>query len=259
MKTFTVTLLVIGLAMTQTIKEVVLSDDGEKTVEEVQANLECLKKTDWNDFFETNMPGLGVQYIRSQMSKGATPNKKYYIQVNESHNVMYFKEGTHYFMHLNEIQDDGSDHMLLRAFVQDDFQNCIQVLPDSCKWKGERVVKYIEVCEKGLVLAEGFTQDFFRVVLDDDEGVFSPIDIAKAIRDCYQPNIYSIAYKCYTDKLYFDPQYAVSYLKDVEANLQQHGFETKLDLETMEIKYAKTHITVNGVEVAVDPDLSGGN
>lgn len=255
MKAFTITLFLISVALSQTMKEVVVSDTGEKTAEEVQAELQCVKHSKWNDFFVTNFPDLGLEYIRAQLSKGATANKKYYIQINEGHNVMYFKEGKNYFVHLNEVTDDGSDHLLMRAFLQEDFNNCIQLLPDSCKWKGHREVKYIQVCEKGIVLADGFTSDFFKVIIDEEEGEFNPLDIAKAIRDCYQPNVYSVAYKCYVDNLYFNPQDAIDYLKGVQETLENHSFNTRLDLENMQIKYVKTHIKVNGVNVELENPL----
>jgi hypothetical protein len=254
MKAFTFAILMFGLATAQTTKEIVVSDSGEKTEEQVIQELQCLTHSKWNDFIQTNMPDLGVQYIRDQLYKGATQNKKYYIQVNETHNVMYFKEGSNYFLHLNEVSDDGSDHMLMRAFIDDKFGDCIRVLPESCKWKGERVVKYIEVCERGMVQAENFGLDIFNVIIDEQEGVFRPEDIIKAIRDCYQPNVYSVAYKCYRDKLYFDPQYAVNYLKEMQAKLEAHGFATKLNLEDFTIDFQKTTVTINGKEVAVDND-----
>lgn len=255
MKTVAIVFLMIGLSLSQTSKEVVLSDSGEKTAEEVQAELQCVKHSKWNDFFETNFPDLGLEYIRAQLSKGASNNKKYYIQINETHNVMYFKEGKNFFVYLNQIGDDGSDVLLMRSFLQDDFLNCIQLLPDSCKWKGDREVKYIEVCERGIVLAKGFTQDFFKVAIDDEEGQFDPLDIAKAIRNCYQPNVYSVAYECYVDNLYFDPQQAVAYMKEVQAKLETYDFNTRLDLDNMSIKYVKTHVTVNGVQVALENPL----
>lgn len=255
MKTVAIVFLMIGLSLSQTSKEVVLSDSGEKTAEQVQAELQCVKHSKWNDFFETNFPDLGLEYIRAQLSKGASNNKKYYIQINETHNVMYFKEGKNFFVYLNQIGDDGSDVLLMRSFLQDDFLNCIQLLPDSCKWKGDREVKYIEVCERGIVLAKGFTQDFFKVAIDDEEGQFDPLDIAKAIRNCYQPNVYSVAYKCYVDNLYFDPQQAIAYMKEVQAKLETYDFNTRLDLDNMSIKYVKTHVTVNGVQVALENPL----
>ena len=121
MKAVTVVFLIIGLALSQTSKEVLLSDSGEKTAEQVQAELQCVKHSKWNDFFTTNFPDLGIEYIRAQLSKGASNNKKYYIQINETHNVMYFKEGNNYFVHLNQISEDGSEVLLMRSFLQDDF------------------------------------------------------------------------------------------------------------------------------------------
>lgn len=256
MKTFTLALLLVGLTVSQTMKEVELSDTGEKTAEEVQASLECVKDSKWNDFFNTNLPDLGLAFIRDQLSKGASANKKYYVQVNETHNVMYFKEGNNYFIHLNEIGDDGSDVLLMRSFLQDNFQNCIQLLPDSCKWNGQREVKYIEVCEKGIELSEGFTQDFFKIALDETQGQLNPVDVVKALRDCYQPNVYSVAYKCYADGLYFDPSQAADYLRGVEKDLAAKGFETKLNLETMTIEYTRTYIEVNGEKVPVGDEAA---
>ena len=254
MKAFTLALMMFGLAMTQTMNEIVVHDSGEKTEQDVINGLECLSHSKWNDFFQTNMPDLGVQYIRDQVSKGATANKKYYIQVNDTHNVMYFKEGLNFFIHLNQIADDGSDKMLMRAFLPDSFKDCIRVLPESCKWKGERVVKYIEVCEKGMVQAENFGIDIFKVMIDEKEGVFRPEDIIRAIRDCYQPNVYSIAYKCYRDKLYFDPEFAANYLKEVQTKLESYGFATKINLEDFTIDFQKTQIEINGEKVNVDND-----
>ena len=255
MKVLTFTLFLLSATFAQTLKEVVLSDSGEKTAEQVQAELQCVSQSKWNDFFVTNFPDLGLEYIRAQVSKGASPNKKYYIQINESHNVMYFKEGKNFFLHLNEIADDGSDHLLMRSFLQEDFKNCIQLLPDSCKWKGQREVKYIQVCDKGIVLADGFTQDFFKVMIDEEEGEFNPVDIARAIRDCYQPNVYSVGYKCYVDGLYFDPQEAVAYMRDIQGKLEGYDFNTRLDLDNLTIKYVKTHVMVNGEAVVLDNPL----
>jgi hypothetical protein len=245
-------LITLGITHAQSVKEVILSDSGEKTEEEVRESLQCLSHSKWNLFFEHSMPDLGIQYLRDQLAKGVTQNKRYYIQVDNTHNVMYFKEGNNFFLHLNEIKDDGSEHLLMRAFLQDDFNNCIRLLPESCKWKGERVVKYIEVCEQGLVQSGDFTHDFFKVVLDQEEGTFSPLEIARAIRDCYQPKVYSIAYKCYVDGLYFNPQDAVKYLKDVQKKMEDYGFETSLDLENMEINYSKVAVEVNGMEVRLE-------
>lgn len=235
--------MLLGLISSQTVKQIVLSDSGEKTQDEISANLRCLSHSKWNLFFENNLPNLGIQYIRDQLSMGASENKKYYIRVNDTHNLVYFKEGHNYFINLIYSLNDGTETLLMRAFLQENFNNCIQLLPESCKWKGERIIKYIEVCEKGLVKSGEFTHDFFDLILDEDQGVFSPLEIAKAIRDCYQPNVYSIAYKCYVDGLYFDPQGAVKYLKEVQSKIEDHGFETYLDLDTMEIKYSK--ISVN--------------
>lgn len=255
MKTVAIALLMIGMVLGQTTKEVVLSDSGEKTAEEVQEELQCVKHSKWNDFFETHFTDLGLEYIRAQLSKGASNNKKYYIKINQTHNVMYFKEGKNFFVYLNQIAEDGSEVLLMRSFLQDDFLNCIQLLPESCKWKGDREVKYIEVCEKGIVLAKGFTQDFFKVAIDESEGQFDPIDIAKAIRNCYQPNVYSVGYKCYIDGLYFDPAQAVAYLNEVRAKLEEYNFNTQLDLENLTIKYVKTAVTVNGVRVELENPL----
>ena len=235
MKAFTLTLMFIAAAMSQTVNEVVVEDSGKKTEAQVIAGLECLSESKWNDFLSTNMPDLGVEFIRAQVKNGASPNKKYYIQVNESHNVMYFKEGLNYFIHLNKLNDDGSDKLLMRSFLPDNYQDCIRVLPMSCKWKGQRVVKYIEVCEKGMVQADNFGVDVFNVMIDDDQGIFRPKDIICAIRDCYQPNVYSIAYKCFQDKLYFDPKFAAEYLRTVQAQLEQQGFATKVNLEDFTI------------------------
>lgn len=254
MKAFTLTLMFIAAAMSQTMNEVVVEDTGKKNEAQVIAGLECLSESKWNDLISTSMPDLGVEFIRAQVKNGASPNKKYYIQVNESHNVMYFKEGHNYFIHLNKLNDDGSDKLLMRSFLPDNYQDCIRVLPMSCKWHGQRVVKYIEVCEKGMVQADNFGVDVFNVMIDDDQGVFRPEDIIAAIRDCYQPNVYSIAYKCFQDKLYFDPKFAAEYLRTVQAQLEQHGFATKVNLEDFTIDFQKTRVSINGEEVAVDND-----
>ena len=254
MKRFAFALLLIGLTVAQDTREIVLSDDGEKTAEEVQASLECVKESKWNDFFNVNLPDLGFQFVRDQLTHRTSQNKKYYIQINETHNVMYFKEGNNYFMNLNEIGDNGKEVPLFRAFLQGDLQNCIQLLPDSCSWKGQRTVKYIEVCEHGIELAEGFTQDFFKIAIDETEGEMNPLDVAKALRDCYQPNVYSVAYKCYVNNLYFDPIKAVEYLKSVQSQLEGHGFTTQLNLDNLTIGYTRTHIELNGQVVPAELD-----
>ena len=255
MKTFAFVLLLIGAAVAQEDRpavktsEVVLSDDGEKNAEQVQASLECVKDSKWNDFFTTNLPDLGFQFVRDHLSKPISQNKKYYIQINERHNVMYFKEGNNYFVNLNEIGDDGSDVLIMRSFLQGDFQNCVQLLPESCSWKGQRTVKYVEVCEHGFELAQGFKQDFFNIVIDDTEGEMNPIDVADALRDCYQPNVYSVAYQCYKNNLYFDPTKAVEYLKSVQAKLELYGFKTTLNMKTMTIEYERTALRLNNVTI----------
>jgi hypothetical protein len=249
MKLTTVFLIIFQMTYSQTFTEMVISDTGTKSAEDVISELPCLTNSKWNEFFQTHFPGIGVQFIRDQMSNGATLNKKYYIKVDETHNVMYFKLGSNYFMHLNKINEDGSEHLLMRGFVADHFGNCIQILPESCKWKGQREVKYIEICEKGLVQAEGFAQDFVKVILDEEDGEFTPLEIAKAVRDCYKPKCYSIAYKCFQDGLYFDPVKARKYLEGVRDDMVSRGFKAFLDLETMSIKYQKLNIEVNGVAV----------
>ncbi|MEL6702633.1 MAG: hypothetical protein AAFO58_13285, partial [Pseudomonadota bacterium] len=144
-----------------------------------------------------------------------------------------------------------------RAFLEDDFRSCIKLLPESCQWKGERQVKYIEVCEKGLVQADKFTHDFFNVIMDEEDGDFFPMELVEAIRLCYQPKCYSIAFKCFRDGLFFDPQRARKYLEGVEAEMKARGFETYLDMASMSIKYQKTKIVVDGVEVSGGADLEG--
>jgi hypothetical protein len=255
MKIIYLTLFLINVFHAQTSSEVILSDTGQKTVEEVENELQCVFQTKWGEFFATNFPDLSIQYVRDQLSKGASPNKKYYISVNSTHNIMYFKEGQNYFLHLNQISENGDEVLLMRAFVKDDFADCIKILPDSCKWKGQREVKYIQVCEKGLVLAEGFTEDFFKVMIDEEEGDFDPIQIAQAIRECYQPKCYSIGYECYTKGLYFNPKKAKTYLDGVRDKMQEHGYDVYVDYDTMNIKYTKTLVTVNGEEVETGIDL----
>lgn len=255
MSKLTIFFFLASLATSQTSSEMTISDSGQKTAEEVIANLECLRLSKWNSFFETHFPSLGVEFLRSQLSKGATSNKKYYIKVDALHNIMYFKEGSNFFIHLNQISEDGSDTLLMRAFLGDDFAHCIQILPESCKWKGQREVKYIEVCERGLVFAKDFTQDFFKLDLDESEGEMDPMLIAKTFRECYQPNCYSIAFKCYTDGLYFDPRKAKEYLEGIKKKMDENGFETRIDFETMSIKYSKTKISVNDKPIDAELDL----
>lgn len=243
--------------VSQEKSEHVLSDTGEKTADQVLLELECLGQSHWNDLFEVHLPGKGVPFVRDHLALGATQNKKYYISVDPYHNVMYFKLGKTFFVHLNRIQENGVEHLQFRAFLEDDFRWCIKLLPESCRWKGERQVNYIEVCEKGLVRAGEFTHDFFNVVMDEEDGDFFPLELVEAIRLCYQPNCYSVGFKCFLDGLFFDPQWARKYLEGVEAEMRARDFKTYLDMASMSIKYQKTQIIVDGVEVSSGADFKG--
>ena len=245
MQKSTIIFLLICLTSCQTMREELLSDTGEKTASEVASDLQCLNTSKWQAFFQTNFPDLGIEFIRAQLQKGASPNKKYYIHVNDEHNVMYFKEGNNYFIHLNKLDPQGEDQLLMRAFQQDDFKNCIQLLPDSCVWKGQREVKYIEVCEEGGKLNQALYYDLFNLIIDEEEGVFDPGMITQAIRECYQPNVYSIGYLCYMNGMYFKPEFGVTYLNQIKDRLVSYGYEAWVDLDKMTVEFKRTIVQVN--------------
>ena len=227
----------------------------EKTEAEViKTELQCIRNSNYSDVLE-ELPG-GSQYLRDQLAMGAVENKRYYISVNDNYNIMYFRHGDCFFVHVNYINLEGEDEVKLKAFVTTDFGDCIRVLPEGCVWQGEREVKYVEICESGLDLSEGIKMDIFKVNVLEDSGVISPIDVWTAVRQCYQPNVYSVAFECFKKGLWFDPNQARRYMKRVSKLLQHHDYTTKLDMENYAIEYSKLKVVVklNGkIESEVGP------
>lgn len=234
-----------------------LSAEKEKTTEEViQTELQCIRHSRFGDLLQNQLPN-GVQYLRDQLAMGTVENKKYYINVSDTHNVMYFRHGDCIFIHVNRITAQGEDKLKLRAFINTDFDDCIRVLPESCVWQGEREVKYVEICESGLDLSEGIKMDVFKVNILEQEGYINPIDVWEAVRECYQPNVYSVAFECFKKGLWFDPNQARTYMKKVNQLLQKYNYDTTLDMENYQINYSKLKVvaTLNGETVGIsDPD-----
>ena len=234
-----------------------LSVEKEKTTEEViQTELQCIRHSRFGDMLQDQLPN-GVQYLRDQLAMGTVENKKYYINVSDTHNIMYFRHGDCIFIHVNRITNQGEDRLKLRAFISTDFDDCIRVLPESCVWQGEREVKYVEICESGLDLSEGIKMDVFKVNILEENGLIKPIDVWEAVRECYQPNVYSVAFECFKKGLWFDPNQARNYMKRVNRLLQKYKYDTVLNMEKYEIEYSKLKVvaTLNGETVGVvDPD-----
>jgi hypothetical protein len=254
MKTLIMIIITIHAAQQQSFTEQILSDSGQKSAEEVTHSLSCVKDSKWNTFFLTNFSELGIQGVRDKLYKCGTPNKKYYLPINDSHNIMYFKIGNDIFVNLNKIQEDGTEHVIMRGFMGDNFENCIKLLPESCKWKGQREVKFIHVCEEGLIQAKGFTYGVLNIFLDEQVGQFSPFKIVRAVRDCYKPKTHSISYKCFEDGLNFDLVQAKKYLENVRDDMIKRGFKASLDMDTLSIKFQKLSLEYDEFHVEVMAD-----
>jgi hypothetical protein len=254
MKLFYITLMMFAAVLTTEKLEMVeqiLSEEQEKTEAEIISELKCINESSYLPLFNAQWPS-GTQYLRDQLATGATNNRKFYVQLDANHKVAYFREGENYFVNvILQAQDDGEEEVVERMFVPTTLKDCIRILPASCKWKGQREVKYVEICESGLDLANGIKRDLFKVAIDSDSGTITPQDIVIAIRDCYQPNVYSIPYECFQKGLFFDHQKALDYLNMALGYFKAKGYDARILNEQMAIQYSKTafDVTFNGENV----------
>ena len=224
-----------------------LSDDlqeQEKTPQEVIQELKCMKDSAFKPIFEA-LEDKGLQYLKELFAKGVPENKRYFSAVGSDHNVMYFKIGHTIFIHFNRVNEDGTLELLQKGFYGDRSLGCIKVLPESCVWKGNRQVKYVELCESGLDVSHELRNDLFRVSISETEGVVDPQVIVQAIKKCYKPNCYSIAYECFQKGLSFDVKKAVLFMKTKVAQLKEQGYNAYIDYFHMAVKYTKVENRIN--------------
>ena len=241
MKTTIFAMMLLSATLAQlTMEEIELSDTGVKTEEEVINELECLGSKGTGNFAALMNASWdqGIVYLRAQLGMGATENKKYYVQLGADHNVSYFREADNFFLSINRVNEEGDDVPELKAFIPTDMDGCIRILPASCKWQGQREVKYVEVCESGVDTAEKLKQDLFRVAATDVDQTLTSVQTLIALRQCYEPKVYSIGYECMKKDLFFDHDSAIANMKVEVARLQSLGYKAELDPINMEINYS---------------------
>lgn len=226
------------------------------TEAEVMKELTCLRN---DDVYGPMIAALGEDYLLTLIYGNVKQSKKYYVHLNDSHRLMYFKEGENTFIHIYLVKDDQSEELMRRAFLGDKSIGCIRVLPESCVWKGQREVTYEKVCESGLDIAHTMRDDMFKVSLTEEhEGQISTPEVINAINDCYRPKCYSVAYECFQKGLHFDFNDAKEFLEKKKLELQKQYYNVTIDYMTMSLKYSKLRYEVSGTndEPAAAPESS---
>ena len=250
MKTTIFAMMLISASLAQIkMEEVELSDTGVKTEAEVINELQCLGSIDNYASLMNAEWDQGIVYLLAQLGMGAQENKKYYVALGDSHNVSYFKEGENYFLSVNRVNEAGDDIAQLKAFIPTSLKGCIRILPASCKWQGQREVKYVEVCESGIDISQKLKQDIFSVTASIDEQSMTPVQTLIALRECYEPKVYSIGFECLKKDLFFDHETAVASMKLEVKRLESLGYKAELVIETMEIRYSKLDLEVTTKEI----------
>lgn len=218
------------------------------TENEVMEKLSCLKD---HAVYGPLIQAVGEHYLQTLFYGSMTQNKKYYVMLNDSHRLMYFKEGENVFVHIYLVKEDGSEELMARGFIGDKSIGCVRVLPESCVWKGQTPVTYEQVCTSGLDAAHQIREDLFRISLTEEhDGQISTPEVINAIMDCYRPKCYSVAYECLKKGLYFDFQEAEAFLIQKRDELAAQHYSVSIDYTTMSLKYSRLSYDVEGAHDA---------
>ena len=221
------------------VEESIIVEEAKKTEAQIKQELKCLSDSVYKTLWTTNKMSILIQ-----LEKGVMLNKKYYMKVDETHNIMYFKQGETFFMHLNRIVDKVTT-VLEKAFYEPG-ATCARVLNSNCKWRGEREVQYTELCTSGMDVAHQIREDIFKVTIaQEDSSDLNTLKIADAIRSCYKPKCYSISYECFDKGLAMDYGHALKVLQAQTKILEENNYSATLDPYTMTIKYSKLNPELN--------------
>lgn len=254
-------------------KRIIWSDTEEKlTPEEIvrrgqRKGLKCFKDHALGDLVRDNLEN-GFDYLQAQLVKGVVPNKRYYLFMkNPRLKLFYFKQGENYFINLEREGEDGETELLARAFREVEIEalpgmpeeaTCIRILPENCLWKGQRSVKYEEICRSGMDVGHTLRDDLLRVNFKEhfagDRSQVDPLIIA-ALQDCYKPRCYSISYDCFRKGFAFDPQSAVKFLNEQAANFAKKGYFAQVNENNFSITYTRRRVEINYHDGPENPDM----
>ena len=219
--------------------------DAKLTAGEIIANQYCLgssehtESSNYLDSFGDNFN----QYILNHLREAITVNKRYYLAMKDNRRLMYFRQDSVFFLNLLNVDDQGEEHVLVRYFYEEGLNDCIKVLPESCKFQGSQEVSYERKCKVGSSIGTNLIQDFVNISTSSTTEEASVDEIITAFDECYKPACYNIPFECLRHSLDYDRNEILTQLNTIANNINQDPNQTLfayVEPHTLTLKYSGT-------------------
>lgn len=221
----------------------------KKTADQVVAEAYCLGDAghaEYQDFIDSFGSDFKT-HIMSYLHDSIKENKKYYLHMQDGRRLVYFRQGTTYFLQLVSIDNNGDENIIARYFNDANLGSCIKVLPESCMWNGSQTITYETKCRAGSNVGKNLIQDFIELSTTATTDEVSFEELFNAFKECYQPACYNIPFSCMKHELAYDHEQILAQLQGIADGINNnpdYKLGAYVERNTLTLKYSGTDFSL---------------